>query len=72
MADEREQETDHDDKREQAQHDADNLVERLGHANVSLTLDTYSHVLPSLQDETAERLDALFTPPACADLGEAA
>ena len=29
------------------------VSERLGHANVSITLDTYSHVLPSLQEEAA-------------------
>ena len=30
--------------------------ERLGHASVSLTLDTYSHVLPSMQDQVQEKL----------------
>jgi integrase len=29
------------------------VSERLGHANVSITLDTYSHVLPALQEEAA-------------------
>jgi integrase len=29
------------------------VSERLGHANVSITLDTYSHVLPSLEEEAA-------------------
>jgi len=28
--------------------------ERLGHANISITLDTYSHVIPSLQHEVAD------------------
>src|SRR5947209_11475495 len=27
------------------------ISERLGHANISITLDTYSHVLPSMQQE---------------------
>jgi hypothetical protein len=27
-----------------------------------LTLDTYSHVLPSMQEEAAEKLDILLTP----------
>jgi integrase len=36
------------------------VSERLGHSTVSLTLDTYSHVLPSLQDEVARKLDAAF------------
>ena len=36
------------------------VSERLGHANVSITLDTYSHVLPGLQEAAAERFDQLF------------
>lgn len=36
------------------------VSERLGHASVTLTLDTYSHVLPSMQEESARRLDAMF------------
>jgi integrase len=32
------------------------VSERLGHASVMLTLDTYSHVLPGLQQAAAERL----------------
>jgi integrase len=34
------------------------VQERLGHASVMMTLDTYSHVTPSLQAEAAVRLDA--------------
>ena len=34
--------------------------ERLGHSQVSVTLDTSSHVAPSLQREAAERLDAVL------------
>ncbi len=34
------------------------VMETLGHSQVSLTLDTYSHVLPSLQEEAAKQLDA--------------
>lgn len=30
------------------------VSERLGHANVSITLDKYSHVTPNLQTESAE------------------
>lgn len=33
------------------------VSERLDHASVSITLDTYSHVLPNLQQAVAERLD---------------
>jgi hypothetical protein len=31
-------------------------METLGHSQVSLTLDTYSHVLPGLQAEAAQRM----------------
>jgi integrase len=34
------------------------VSERLGHASIAITLDTYSHVLPTLQDEAARDLDA--------------
>ena len=33
------------------------VQERLGHANVGITLDTYSHVAPHMQEEAAERID---------------
>ena len=35
------------------------VSERLGHATVSITLDTYSHSIPALQEEAAERIAAL-------------
>jgi len=38
------------------------VSERLGHASVGITLDTYSHVLPSLQEEAVAAFDALFSP----------
>jgi len=34
----------------------------LGHAQISLTLDTNSHFLQSMQEEAAVRLDELITP----------
>ena len=34
------------------------VSERLGHASIGITLDTYSHVLPSLQEEATRDLDA--------------
>jgi integrase len=37
------------------------VSERLGHATVSLTLDVYSHVIPSLEEEAASRIAALVT-----------
>jgi integrase len=36
------------------------VQERLGHSTISLTLDTYSHVLPSMQDDAADKLDTLL------------
>jgi integrase len=37
-------------------------AERLGHADVGLTLNTYSHVLPGMQEDAAARIDAVFQP----------
>jgi len=34
------------------------VSERLGHSTVALTLDVYSHVMPSMQDDAARALDA--------------
>lgn len=34
------------------------VSERLGHASVGITLDTYSHVIPALQEEAADKIDA--------------
>jgi len=37
------------------------VSERLGHSNIAITLDTYSHVLPSMQQQAAEGINrALF------------
>ena len=36
------------------------VSERLGHANISITLDIYSHVLPGMQEAAAERFDRIF------------
>ena len=38
------------------------VQERLGHSDISLTLNTYSHVMPSMQEEAAEKLDELLVP----------
>ena len=32
------------------------VSERLGHASITLTLDTYSHVLPDMQRDATDRL----------------
>ena len=37
------------------------VMDILGHSQISLTLDTYSHVIPSLQAEAAEKMDALLS-----------
>jgi integrase len=34
------------------------IMETLGHSQISLTLNTYSHVLPVLRSHAAERMDA--------------
>lgn len=42
------------------------VSERLGHANITLTLDTYSHVLPSMQQAASDKLEQmLFVSPGC-------
>jgi len=33
------------------------VQELLGHARISITFDPYSHVMPSLQSESAEKMD---------------
>jgi integrase len=38
------------------------VSERLGHANIGITLDTYSHCLPALSEEAACRVAALVVP----------
>jgi integrase len=36
------------------------VSERLGHSSIALTADTYSHVLPGMQDEAASKLNAML------------
>lgn len=36
------------------------VSERLGHSSIAITLDTYSHVLPSMQEDVAARMSALL------------
>jgi len=38
------------------------VQERLGHSDISMTMNTYSHILPSMQEEAAEILDELLRP----------
>ena len=35
------------------------VSERLGHASINITLDTYGHVLPGLQEAIAAQHDAV-------------
>ena len=37
------------------------VQERLGHANVGITLNIYSHVTPTMERDAAERVASLFT-----------
>lgn len=37
------------------------VQETLGHADISLTMNTYSHALPTLQKEAAEKMDELVS-----------
>lgn len=39
------------------------VQEMLGHSSISVTLDTYSHVIPTMQAEAVERLGDLLTNP---------
>lgn len=36
------------------------VQEMLGHSSITLTLDTYSHVMPSIQKEAADKMDGIF------------
>ena len=37
------------------------VQELLGYANVTVTLDTYSHVLPNMQGQATEKMDAMLS-----------
>ena len=36
-------------------------MDLLGHSSISVTLDTYSHVIAEMQREAADQMDAVFT-----------
>jgi integrase len=36
------------------------VMDVLGHSQISLTMNTYSHVIPELRREAADRMDHLF------------
>ena len=35
-------------------------MELLGHSQIAVTMNTYSHVVPELRKETADRMDAIL------------
>lgn len=35
-------------------------MEQLGHSTIALTMNTYSHVIPALQRDAADVMDALL------------
>ncbi len=36
------------------------LAEQLGHASITITMDTYSHVMPTMKSEAAEKVAGLI------------
>ena len=48
------------DRRAGRRHPAKIVSERLGHANVQITLDTYSHVIPGLDEHAAATVARLI------------
>jgi integrase len=36
------------------------VMETLGHSQISLTLNTYSHVMPSVLRDAADKMDAIL------------
>ena len=35
-------------------------MEMLGHSTITLTMNVYSHVIPDLQREAADKMEAVF------------
>ena len=40
------------------------VSERLGHTNIGITMDIYSHVMPGMQEAAVERFDRILEPDA--------
>ena len=38
------------------------VMEILGHSQIAVTMNTYSHVIPAMKQETANRMDAILNP----------
>jgi integrase len=39
------------------------VQERMGHSTIAMTMDIYSYVLPSMQQEVADKIDDIFKQP---------
>lgn len=39
-------------------------MELMGHSQIAVTMNTYSHVVPALRKDAAEKMDAALTPAA--------
>ena len=37
------------------------IMEILGHSQISLTMDTYAHIMPTLQQDAAQQMNAILT-----------
>lgn len=48
------------------------IARQLGHSKPSITLDIYGHLIPGLENASAERLDELVAPLTAADLQQQA
>jgi len=46
------------------------ISESLGHANIGITLDIYSHLLPGVGKSAAERFDKFLNPWLAGDVGK--
>ena len=46
------------------------VQELLGHTQISMTMDIYSHVLPGLQQDAVGKLNTLLTRPKDGDVGK--
>ena len=46
------------------------VQELLGHTQISMTMNIYSHVLPGLQQDAVGKLNTLLTRPKDGDLGK--
>ena len=47
-------------------------MEVLGHSQISLTMNTYSHVVPELKKDAADRMDQAFVGPLTGRVARAA